>query len=57
MEYKYYAKSNPTETIKEHTDKLLENLEILKNEYGDKTINRNAKREILATNENNMSIS
>lgn len=36
MEYKYYAKSNPTETIKEHTDKLLENLEILKNEYGDK---------------------
>ena len=36
MEYKYYAKSNPTETIKEHTDKLLKNLEILKNEYGDK---------------------
>ena len=36
MEYKYYAKSKPTETIKEHTDKLLENLEILKNEYGDK---------------------
>ena len=32
MNYKYYAKSNPTETIKEHTDKLLENLEILKNE-------------------------
>lgn len=36
MEYKYYAKSDPIETIKEHTDKLLENLEILKKEYGDK---------------------
>ena len=36
MEYKYYAKSNPIETIKEHTDKLLENLEILKKEYGEK---------------------
>ena len=36
MEYKYYAKSDPIETIKEHTDKLLENLEILKNEYGEK---------------------
>ena len=30
MNYKYYAKSKPIETIKEHTDKLLENLEILK---------------------------
>lgn len=30
MNYKYYAKSNPIETVKEHTDKLLENLEILK---------------------------
>lgn len=38
MEYKYYAKSNPIETIKEHTDKLLENLEILKKEYGEKII-------------------
>lgn len=36
MEYKYYAKSNPIETIKEHTDKLLENLEILKKGYGEK---------------------
>ena len=36
MEYKYYAKSDPIETIKEHTDKLLENLEILKKEYGEK---------------------
>lgn len=36
MEYKYYAKSDPIETIKEHTDKLLENLEILKKEYGKK---------------------
>lgn len=38
MEYKYYAKSNPIETIKEHTDKLLENLEILKKAYGEKII-------------------
>lgn len=36
MEYKYYAKSDPIETIKEHTDKLLENLEILKKKYGEK---------------------
>ena len=36
MDYKYYAKSNPIETIKEHADKLLENLEILKKEYGEK---------------------
>lgn len=32
----YYAKSYPTETIKEHTDKLLENLKILRNKYGNK---------------------
>ncbi len=32
----FYAKSDPIESIKEHTDKLLENLEILKREYGDK---------------------
>ena len=38
MDYKYYAKSNPIETIKEHTDKLLENLEILKKKYGKKII-------------------
>lgn len=36
MKYKYYAKSDPIETIKEHTDKLLANLEILKKEYGEK---------------------
>ena len=38
MNYKYYAKSNPIETIKEHTDKLLENLEILRRTYGSKII-------------------
>lgn len=38
----FYAKSEPIETIKEHTDKLLENLEILKNIYG-KDIERNKK--------------
>ena len=38
MNYKYYAKSNPIETIKEHTDKLLENLEILKRKYGSKIV-------------------
>lgn len=38
MNYKYYAKSNPTETIKEHTNKLLENLEILKRTYGAKIV-------------------
>lgn len=38
MNYKYYAKSNPIETIKEHTDKLLENLEILKRIYGKKIV-------------------
>ena len=37
-EYKYYAKSNPIETIKEHTDKLIENLEILKRTYGSKIV-------------------
>ena len=38
MNYKYYAKSNPIETIKEHTYKLLENLEILKRTYGSKIV-------------------
>ena len=38
MNYKYYAKSNRIETIKEHTDKLLENLEILKRTYGAKIV-------------------
>lgn len=32
----FYAKSNPIESIKEHTDKLLKNLDILRNLYGDK---------------------
>lgn len=34
MKYELYAKSEPIETIKQHTDKLLENLKILKNKYG-----------------------
>lgn len=38
MNYKFYAKSEPIETIKEHTDKLLENLDVLKNTYGKKII-------------------
>ena len=45
-DYTYYAKSNPIETIKEHTDKLLENLEILINKYGEIIIkNTNIKKE------------
>lgn len=31
-----YAKSDPVETLREHTDNLLEQLEILKNSYGQK---------------------
>jgi len=31
-----YAKSNPVETLKEHTDKVLENYEIIKDIYKDK---------------------
>lgn len=34
----YYAKSNPIETIQEHTDKLLENLNLLKKLYGNKIL-------------------
>ena len=34
----YYAKSKPIESIKEHTDKLLENLKLLKNTYGDQIV-------------------
>lgn len=37
---KYYAKSNPKETIIEHTNKLLENLKLLKNIY-EKDITKN----------------
>lgn len=36
MNCKFYAKSEPVETIKEHTDKLLENLKLLKDTYGKK---------------------
>ena len=38
----YYAKSYPTESIKEHTEKLLENLKILKKIYGE-DINKNIR--------------
>jgi len=34
MNYKYYAKSDPLETITEHTDKLLQNLKVIKETYG-----------------------
>lgn len=43
----FYAKSNPVESIREHTDKVLKNLEILKNLYGKeitKTINIEEER-------------
>ena len=36
--YMYYAKSDPKQSIREHSDKLLKNLEILKNKYGSKII-------------------
>ncbi len=38
MDYEYYAKSDTAETIREHTNKLLENLEILRKKYGSKII-------------------
>jgi CRISPR-associated endonuclease/helicase Cas3 len=31
---RFLAKSNPIETIQEHTDQLLENLEVLKETWG-----------------------
>ena len=34
----YYAKSEPKQSIMEHSGKLLKNLEILKNKYGNKII-------------------
>lgn len=34
----YYAKSKPEQSIKEHTDKLLKNLEQLKNTYGEQIL-------------------
>lgn len=47
-----YAKSNPKQTIKEHTDELLKNLQILKNTYGEeilknKNIDKNRFWELL----------
>ncbi|BDU50908.1 CRISPR-associated helicase Cas3' [Haliovirga abyssi] len=38
----YLAKSNPRETIQEHTDNLLRNFEIIKSVYSDLDINWNA---------------
>lgn len=35
----YYAKSEPIESIKEHTDLLLKNLELLKETYGKQITN------------------
>ena len=35
----YYAKSNPIETIEEHTNKLLENMKLLKELYGVQILN------------------
>ena len=34
----YYAKSNPIETVEEHTSKLLENMLLLKNLYGEQIL-------------------
>lgn len=34
----YYAKSEPKQSIREHSNKLINNLEILKNKYGEKII-------------------
>ena len=36
---KYWAKSNPAETIQEHTDNLLVNYRLLKETYPDLSIN------------------
>ncbi len=42
----YYAKSNPEQSIKEHTDQLLNNLKILKNTYGEEILKgRNIDKE------------
>ena len=41
-----YAKSKPEETIKEHTNELLERLEILKENYGEEILNnKNIEKE------------
>jgi CRISPR-associated endonuclease/helicase Cas3 len=34
----FYAKSNPPETVREHTDRLLENLALLRESYGNRFI-------------------
>ena len=36
----YYAKSEAKETIREHTDKLLENLKLLRKLYGEENIRK-----------------
>lgn len=41
----YYAKSDTKETIQEHTDKLLNNLKILKQNYGEKIVENEFERE------------
>ena len=39
MEKEYLAKSNPKETIREHTEKLIQNYNKLRKEYPDLKIN------------------
>ena len=46
----YYAKSYPTESIKQHTDNLLENLEVLKKTYG-KEIEDNIRKNLKISEE------
>ena len=42
----YYAKSKPEQSIKEHTNELLNNLEILKDTYGEQILEgRNIEKE------------
>ncbi len=42
-----YAKSNPKQSIKEHTNDLLKNLEVLKNLYGEEILkNTNIEQNI-----------
>ena len=46
----YYAKSYPIESIKQHTDNLLENLKVLKEIYG-KEIEDNIRRDLKISEE------
>lgn len=46
----YYAKSYPTESIKQHTDNLLENLRVLKEIYG-KEIEDNIRKNLKISEE------